>query len=289
MSHRFSRAEKGKAKATDTFQHKPLVKSPPPLRRNDAEKISDSGFEKNKRQYDDKSLTRRSPLPLRGTSDHREHHENNSSTAKTQARGSASVELTRGNQNSPARGGSTRSNQSPATAPSNAQKRQSISSRLSNPRSGNASGDDKVSAIERLSVNTQRINRSEGVRLESGNLHNTAPQRMEMALQPHTIDPITRPLSSNVFDSGRLGPCERSPIKTLSEDRIYVSLCLGPLVSNTTDETDETDESKYPSFYPGLSAKAVGKRIAKRYTTHSPQQGIKMKRRRTTKAIPSPR
>lgn len=98
--------------------------------------------------------------------------------------------------------------------------------------------------------------------------------------------------SSNIFETCRLGPCERSPIKTLSEDRIHVSRRLGPLRS---DDDDEDDNAFNLQLQQVLSSKAAGKRIAKqpkerkKRAGRSPVQGIAPKRRRTTKAHPSPR
>ncbi|KAF2611162.1 hypothetical protein F2Q70_00012989 [Brassica cretica] len=91
-----------------------------------------------------------------------------------------------------------------------------------------------------------------------------------------SIDSITRPLSSNVFEAGRLDPCERSPIRTLSEDRFHVSLRLGPLLSDTTDETEEPGELP---IHPALTSKAAGKRVARRRTARSPLQEVSMKKR----------
>ncbi|KAG2265810.1 hypothetical protein Bca4012_076844 [Brassica carinata] len=74
----------------------------------------------------------------------------------------------------------------------------------------------------------------------------------------------------------RLEPNERSPIRTLSEDRIHVSLCLGPLLLDTTDETEESGELP---VHPALSSKAAGKREVRKQKGHSPLQGVSMKRR----------
>lgn len=181
-----------------------------------------------------------------------------------------------------------RSNLSPIAPHATPQKRQSISSRLSEPLSGNRSGEARVSAKERLSVNTQRIILAEEERGETEAVNNASLQGLEVALQSPPNVSITRPSSSNVFDVARLGPGERSPIRSLSEDRIHVSLRLGPLLSESTEET-ETDESYELPVHPGLSAKAAGKRIVRRKVASSPSQGGPTKRRRTAKLAPSPR
>nr|VDC98865.1 unnamed protein product [Brassica oleracea] len=102
-----------------------------------------------------------------------------------------------------------------------------------------------------------------------------------------SIDSITRPSSSNVFEAGRLDPCERSPIRTLSEDRIHVYLRLGPLLSDTTEETEELGELP---IHPALTSKAAGKRVARRRTARSTlQEVISMKKRRTNTTLQSHR
>lgn len=118
---------------------------------------------------------------------------------------------------------------------------------------------------------------------------NYAPSHGLEVILPSPLNvSITRPSSSNVFDVNRLGPGDRSPIRSLSEDRIHVSLRLGPLLPESTEET-ETDESYELPVHPGLSAKAAGKRVARRRVASSPLQGGSTKRRRTTKLAPSPR
>ena len=89
-----------------------------------------------------------------------------------------------------------------------------------------------------------------------------------------------------MFEAGRLDPCERSPIRTLSEDRFHVSLRLGPLLSDTTEETEEPGELP---IHPALTSKAAGKRVARRRTARSPLQEVSMKKRRTNTTLQSPR
>lgn len=140
-----------------------------PVRRREPEKSS-SGFEENRRRYNDRAPSDRiSPTGDR-TIRQREHQKGNSSTLKTQERIYVPIDPSRAHQKATTREGNVKSFSSPATAPANSQKRQSISSRLSDPRSGNASGEDRVSAKERLSVNTQRTNLFAGRERETGNL-----------------------------------------------------------------------------------------------------------------------
>lgn len=113
-----------------------------------------------------------------------------------------------------------------------------------------------------------------------------APQNMELAPPPRFSDSITRPSSSNIFETCRLGPSERSPIRTLSKDRIHVSLRLCPLLSDTIDETEESGELP---VHPALSSKAAGKREVRKQKVHSPLQGVSMKRRCTNTRLQYPR
>ncbi|KAG2320946.1 hypothetical protein Bca52824_014159 [Brassica carinata] len=181
------------------------------------------------------------------------------------------------------------SNKSPASIPTSNLRRETLASRLS----GLQSSDDRVPAKERLSVQTQRI-LNEPAQSNSGSRHRqeeiTSP--LEATRQSPALNALTRPSSSNVFDSDRLGICERSPIRTLIEDRIHVSLRLGPLLSDTT-ETDSGEEYQ-PFQSRGLSDKAAGKRtlstsVAKKRSTKSPAKEGAPKRRRTTKTTNSPR
>lgn len=107
---------------------------------------------------------------------------------------------------------------------------------------------------------------------------------MELYTSPHTTAP-------SVFNSNRLGPCERSPIRTLSEDRIHVSLRLGPLLLESEEDSADTAALQLKE---ARASKAIGKRIAtssqsQKRTGRSPNQDAPPKRRRTTtKTKPSP-
>ncbi|KAG2306550.1 hypothetical protein Bca52824_026298 [Brassica carinata] len=109
-------------------------------------------------------------------------------------------------------------------------------------------------------------------------------QPLELYTSPHTTAP-------SVFNSNRLGPCERSPIRTLSEDRIHVSLRLGPLLLESEEDSADTAALQLKE---ARASKAIGKRIAtssqsQKRTGRSPNQDAPPKRRRTTtKTKPSP-
>ena len=104
---------------------------------------------------------------------------------------------------------------------------------------------------------------------------------------------ITRPSSSNFLEDNRLRPCDRSPIRTLSEDRVHVSLRLGPLFSEEEKE-DEDIGDDIPQMMERAPSKAEGKRIAGSTQDHkralrNNSHGVAVKRRRVTKKNSSPR
>lgn len=98
---------------------------------------------------------------------------------------------------------------------------------------------------------------------------------------------ITRPSSSKIFDSGRLGFGDRSPIRTLSEDRVHVSLRLGSLPQ--TEEDNDELQLELATLSKAAGKKKVGPSQTRKRTVSSPVQGISVKRRRVTKVQPSPR
>ncbi|KAG2315762.1 hypothetical protein Bca52824_018884 [Brassica carinata] len=140
------------------------------------------------------------------------------------------------------------SNQSPATNPTSLRKKSLLASRLSDPRSGLQLSEDRVPAKERLSIQTQRIIRDElGVSPpDLGYLQDANFQHCDDTFQAPALQIITRPSSSNVLLAGRLGPCERSPIRTLNsteddslnEDRQQLRL-------NKLDKAAEKKKRRY--------------------------------------------
>lgn len=120
--------------------------------------------------------------------------------------------------------------------------------------SGGAS-DERTPATERLSVQTQRIRR------EEENISDTEAENQMTVLPSHlvvTADTITRPSSSAFFEVNSLGPGDRSPIRTLSEDKVHVSLRLGPLFAEDDDEEENANDSL---LLRKTTSKADGKRI----------------------------
>lgn len=261
-------------------------------------RVSDrsSDFNENRRRYNDRSFSHRSSIP-RSSPPPVERTDKNVRYRSVQAsyeRAPLPLDQTNKSRASPVLEASSRSHHSPVVTPqAGSQQRLSARSRLSDPRSGGqVPSDERISAKERLSVNTLRTARAD-----------TSPPEIQQPLQlcARTTEDIAPPCSpyispqapsTTVFNSGRLGPCERSPIRTLSEDRVHVSLRLGPLLAASEEDSDDTTHLQLKK---ARAAKAAGKRVAEspkgqKRAAHSPSQGGTTKRRRTTtKAHPSPR
>lgn len=259
--------------------------------RIDSGKISE--FEENRRRYDDRQLAYRYSTP-RESSSLRDSHERFSTSRRTQvyqAKEPENVELPRRVHASPAGEAISTSHRSPVAVLPLEQMRGSMGSRLSDPRTTNLSNDERIPAKERLSVHTRRTSMNDMDMPEI--IHSQEKERDPTVTPPvpNALSTFTRPSSSTIFDTGRLGPTERSPIRTLSEDRIHVSLRLGPL---QPDENEEDDNVFDLQLQQALTSKAAGKRIAERpkerkRLVRSPTQVATLKRRRTTKVHPSPR
>lgn len=175
---------------------------------------------------------------------------------------------------------------SPQRTISGSQRRGSLASRLYDPHTDHGTSEERKSAKEHLSVHTSRTsNAKQGESNTSGRLHDVEVQYLEEVVTPQ-VQPaaITRPSSLNVFDSRRLGSFERSPIRTLSENILHVSLRLGPLVSES--ESGDQEGENLPDL-PILS-KAEGKKKmvkpqGRKRVARSPPQGVNVKKRRITK------
>lgn len=169
--------------------------------------------------------------------------------------------------------------------------RNSLASRLSDPREFIETSEERVPAKDRLSVQTPRTSNTD-LRVSLSGARNqqetTTPVRGSTSPDPVHNLAITRPSSSIVFDSGRLGPGDRSPIRTLSEDRIHVSLRLGVLQS----ETESDDPTGSIADLPTLS-KAEGKRKIirtqknKRISSNQLDGAITKKKSGKSKCFPS--
>ncbi|KAL0725272.1 hypothetical protein Bca4012_039871 [Brassica carinata] len=154
----------------------------------------------------------------------------------------------------------------------------------------NISVGERRSALEGISTPPTRVPLlSNGVaNSDSGRLQEVNIQYLEEMFPYHTPEALaqpSKPSSSRAPPSGTnldAGMLERSPIRTLSEDRAHVSLRLGPLPA--------CDSA--PS--PPLTLKSAGKRKSARATVvrktpRSPAQGISLNKRHITKAINSPK
>lgn len=246
-----------------------------------------SGFEENRRRYEDRSISARNYNSRRSPSrrDTREQVESGNSPHSHTREPPVLPSKT---QKSPARISNSHSHQSPAADATTPQRRSNLASRLSDPREPNTGSEERISARDRLSVHTQRTSQNaKGNSIGSSRqLHEVEIQDFEENLILPITKSITRPSCSTVFDSGRLGPCERSPIRTLSEDRIHVSLRLGPLIQSEGDESDSQILELNTLSKAAGKKKMVASQSRKR---GSPAQGTAVKRRRVTKAHPSPK
>lgn len=128
--------------------------------------------------------------------------------------------------------------------------------------------------------------------LSSAQARNSTTHVIGDTFPPLELYTSPQALSQSVFNSNRLGPCERSPIRTLSEDRVHVSLRLGQLLPDSEEDSADLATLQRRESH---ASKAAGKRIASSPQGHkravrSPIQGVAPKRRRTTtRAHPSPR
>ena len=270
---------------------------------------SSSVYEENRRRYDDRNLpsvmipSHKKNLPMRGSQERAPapHDWQSRNLPAPEPRGS------RNSQSSPA---SSNPKGTPSSALGEGHQRSNIASRLSDPRNSMASSEERLPAKERLSVHTQRTNSKEQ-RVSSnassqdrlpalkrlsgqgaGEPHSNTQRMQEFETQLEDSLPpvsngiiVTRPSSSNLFDSGRLGPGERSPIRTLSEDRVHVSLRLGPLLADTEEDT-ELDQ---PILSKAEGKKKVGEAQTRKRIARAPTQGVSVKKRRVSKTQNSPR
>ncbi|KAH0855318.1 hypothetical protein HID58_013784 [Brassica napus] len=271
-----------------------------------------SEVDENRRRFDDRYLAGRRYVSRR--SPHRSYQKEDST------RGSHDSSLPKethvdNHQLAHSRGASSRSNHSLADPGSNL-KRTNIASRLSDPRSDHGEGrssalarlslpqsEERRPSKERLSSNTQseeRLSARQDSRKELivrnvpllQNEEENIPER-NYTQNLTTVYPsqnvacaaiITRPSSSNFLEDNRLRPCDRSPIRTLSEDRVHVSLRLGPLFSEEEKE-DEDIGDDIPQMMERAPSKAEGKRIAGSTQDHkralrNNSHGVAVKRRR---------
>ncbi|KAH0861643.1 hypothetical protein HID58_089905, partial [Brassica napus] len=248
-----------------------------------------SGFEENRRRYDDRSIHRsRTPIYSRKSPSNRSLQERDTPRLSERG-GEPHTKNSKEDKSSPSIEASSNSKRSPPKELALV-RRSSLASRLSDPLTQKSTSGERVPAKERLSVHTQRTSTPDLRDSLSGSKrrHEDGEIHMEENVLPvNNIINITRPSSSTVFESGRLGPGDRSPIRTLSEDRIHVSLRLGSLGSETTSEG--TDISDLPDLSKAEGKKKLTKPQDRKRVARSPVQGVSLKKRRVTKSKESPR
>lgn len=164
--------------------------------------------------------------------------------------------------------------------------RRSALERLSDGEAHTTSG-ERRSALARISSPPTRVPLlHNGVaNSDSGRLQEVNIQYLEEMFPYHTPEAPSgpsKPSSSRpppnepLIDAGML---ERSPIRTLSEDRAHVSLRLGPLPDSENNNS------------PPMTLKSAGKKRAPptRKIPRSPAQGISLNKRHIAKAQNSPK
>ncbi|KAL0877484.1 hypothetical protein Bca101_027189 [Brassica carinata] len=220
-----------------------------------------SGFEENRRRYDDRPNLRTARPASSIRSPYRRVSKERSSTCHSSQDRNDHVVSSKEIRITPTRDVRTNSRRSPqaevAWVPRN-----SLASRLSDPRDFLDASEERIPVKDRLSIHTQRTSKSDLRESLSG---------------------------SKIHQAGRIGPGERSPIRTLSEDRIHVSLRLGTLLS----ETESDDPTFVPTDLPALPTAEGKRKLLKsqkgKSVANSPLNGTSTKRRRVSKVNASPR
>lgn len=171
----------------------------------------------------------------------------------------------------------------------------------------------RQSALHRLSLSSPGINvLQNGVshsNSESNRLQNVEVQYLEESFRDYVVDISSKPSGSRVPAKERLSLPETptSPIRTLSEDRLHVSLRLGglPLPEPIEDLPPEAAPQKKRLGRPPNSEKRstvtpqtkskqsakppVRKPAARKRAARTPLQGVSLKKRRVAQVQNSPR
>lgn len=149
---------------------------------------------------------------------------------------------------------------------------------------------DRRSALERLSAPMERVPLLiNGVaNSDSGRLQEVEIQYFEDTMSPHLIGSGSRPSSSKNppggFSAPRAVMQADSPIRTLSEDRLHVSLRLGPCPASASPVENIQLEGAGDSL-TAATTKAAGKR---KYTRTAPKAGSKAATKASTRAATKP-
>lgn len=160
--------------------------------------------------------------------------------------------------------------------------------------SGEGSGKgDRRSALERLSGQADRVPLlvNGAANSDSGRLQEVAIQYLEDTMPIHLIGSNSKVGIGST--SGARPLTQNSPIRSLSEDRLHVSLRLGPCPTSESPPPELQMEQTAPE-QPALKSKAAGKRKSAATTTRkrvarSPIQGVSLKKRRIAKVQNSPK
>lgn len=164
---------------------------------------------------------------------------------------------------------------------------------------GSIPSQERRSALDRLSLPTERVPLlQDGVaNLESGRLQEVDIRYMEDNQMNrsggHDVPSSSR--NPPVDVTGKYDPNQdRSPIRTLSEDRLHVSLRLGPIFVPESEEdviipiTSKRNAATASTALVTIRNKTPSPTL-KRRTCRSPAHGASLKRRKVTKGQNSPR
>ncbi|XP_033133626.1 uncharacterized protein LOC103828963 isoform X1 [Brassica rapa] len=149
---------------------------------------------------------------------------------------------------------------------------------------------DRPSAKTRLSLPSNGKSRlgNQANSTGSSRLQDIEIQYLEEVIQPVGPGTITRASGSRPPGDPGSPPGERSPIRTLSEDRRHVSLRLGP--QPLPLQYDSPSIPERPTIVTrSVANKKAGKLPQKKRYNLSPLQGISLKKRRVTKTQSSPK
>ncbi|KAH0887555.1 hypothetical protein HID58_063651, partial [Brassica napus] len=175
----------------------------------------------------------------------------------------------------------------PPTIPHTSDLRRSLTNRMADEMTGGQGSADRPPAKERLSLPSngkakigQQVNSTGSSRLQDIEI-----QYLEEIMEPQQVENNSHPSGSRPPGAPVSSPYERSPIRTLSEDRRHVSLRLGPLPESS--QSDVPIQARL-SGGPEIITRSVAKRKAgtspqrKRINSSTPH-GVSMKKRRVTK------
>lgn len=168
-----------------------------------------------------------------------------------------------------------------------------------NSGNGSARSSQRRSAHDRLSLPSPRIPLlQDGVaNSESGRLQEVPIQVLEdnSPLLSSGGLPSSSRKPSTPSGEARNSFLNRSPIRTLSEDRLHVSLRLGPIADNDPENTSQLQLNRRSGKEVASQPNSAGKRKqitlsqSKMKGSLSPNQGVSVKKRRVTKVQNSPR